>query len=83
VVLEGVRAGVANTRRPIDTHFFATPVARISSGARSRRGVELRIELKAGQTRTRAQSGPRSSPPAGSLSTSTSRPAATASPGSR
>jgi colicin import membrane protein len=50
VVLEGVRAGVANTRRPIDTHFFATPVARISSGARSKRGVELRIELKPGQT---------------------------------
>ena len=51
VRLDGVRAGDANTRRPIDTQFFATPVARVTSAGHARRGVELRIELKDGPAR--------------------------------
>jgi hypothetical protein len=51
VRLDGVRAGDASTRRPIDTRFFATPVARITTAGRDRRGVELRIELKDGPAR--------------------------------
>src|SRR5262249_36535730 len=34
-----------NTWRPIDTHFFETPIARITA-KRARKGVEVRIAFK-------------------------------------
>lgn len=57
VVLEGLRRQVANTRRPLDTRFFDSPIARISArpvgahgaghgGPAHKAGIELRIAFK-------------------------------------
>ncbi|MCE9572602.1 MAG: hypothetical protein K8W52_05550 [Deltaproteobacteria bacterium] len=56
VVLEGLRRQVANTRRPLDTRFFDSPIARVTAraiGARAgkgaaahKAGIELRISFK-------------------------------------
>lgn len=57
VVLEGLRRQIANTRRPLDTRFFDTPIARVAArpigagragkgGPAHKAGIALRISFK-------------------------------------
>jgi hypothetical protein len=46
VVLQGLRVPPGNSRRPLDTHFFSTPVTRVQL-ARRRADAVLRVTLRA------------------------------------
>ena len=47
VVLEGLSKQARNTRRPLDTRFFDTAIARVTTKvARRKKGIEVRISFK-------------------------------------
>lgn len=47
VVLEGLSKQARNTRRPLDTRFFDTAIARVTTKvARRKKGIEVRIAFK-------------------------------------
>jgi hypothetical protein len=61
VVLEGLHRQVKNARRPLDTRYFDTPIARVTATPR-RKGVEVRIAFKnakdAHEAQVRTAAGP-------------------------
>jgi hypothetical protein len=45
VVLEGLHRQIKNARRPLDTRYFDTPIARVTATPR-KKGIEVRVAFK-------------------------------------
>ncbi|HTJ44741.1 MAG TPA: hypothetical protein VL463_21695, partial [Kofleriaceae bacterium] len=55
VTLSGLRRQVKNARRPLDTRYFDTSIARVTARPRGSKGIEVRIAFKSPKDAHEAQ----------------------------